>query len=161
MRREVTEVLAEGPETAAFTTFVEECEPRLKRALVAMLGAEVGVEATRDALMYGWEHWDRIRTMENPVGYLYRVGRSRARRYRRPRRLFPSSPEPDPPWVEPGLPDALQRLSDRQRTVVMLVHGHGWPMSEVADVLGLSWSTVRRHADRGMDRLRTHMGAMS
>jgi hypothetical protein len=49
-------------------------------ALAAAAGIEAGREATAEALAYGWEHWDRVGSMENPVGYLYRVGRSKARK---------------------------------------------------------------------------------
>jgi len=35
---------------------------------------------TAEALAYAWENWDRLSSMKNPVGYLYRVGQSRARR---------------------------------------------------------------------------------
>jgi RNA polymerase sigma-70 factor (ECF subfamily) len=154
-------MLSEKDVSTGFAGFVEEVEPRLKRALTARLGRDVGLEATQDALVYGWEHWDRVRAMENPAGYLYRVGCSRARRYRRPKRLFPSPPEARLPWIEPGLSGALERLSERQRTVVMLVHGYGWPVSDVADMLGSSWSTVRRHADRGVAKLQRYLGAGS
>ena len=54
----------------SFTEFVTEAEPRLKRALCVGFGIERGVEATADALAYGWEHWERIRLMSNPAGYL-------------------------------------------------------------------------------------------
>ena len=40
-------------------------------------GPELGREAAAEALVYGWEQWDRISEMANPAGYLYRVGRSR------------------------------------------------------------------------------------
>jgi hypothetical protein len=46
----------------SFTEFVRDLEPRLKHALVAAYGTEAGIEATRDALADGWEHWDRVRT---------------------------------------------------------------------------------------------------
>ena len=38
----------------SFTEFVRDVEPRLKHALVAAFGTEVGIEATRDALAVGW-----------------------------------------------------------------------------------------------------------
>ena len=44
----------------AFTEFVREVEPRLRLALVAAFGADAGVEATAEALAYGWEHWDSV-----------------------------------------------------------------------------------------------------
>ena len=78
-----------------------------------------------------------------------------------PPRLFPDFSEQRDPSFEPGLAGALQSLSGRQRTAVMLVHGYGWPLSEVAELLGVSWSTVRRHADRGMEKLQRHLGAGS
>ena len=64
---------------AAFTAFMTEAEPRLRRALVARFGMHVGRDATLDAFVYGWKNWERIGSMENPVGYLYRVGVSQAR----------------------------------------------------------------------------------
>ena len=45
----------------SFTEFVSEVEPRLRRALTAAFGSEVGREAAAEALVYGWEHWDRVR----------------------------------------------------------------------------------------------------
>ena len=52
--------------------------------------------------------------MENPAGYLYRAGRSRARHRRKLRVVFPEEPSFNPPWVEPGLPKALERLTEKQ-----------------------------------------------
>ena len=141
--------------TDSFTSFVEDTEPRLKRALVAAFGREVGVEATADALMHGWEHWDRIRGMKNPAGYLWTVGRNRARRLAsRSPRLFASVRVDRVPWVEPELAPALERLSEKQRVSVLLVHGYDWTLAEVADLLGVSVSTVQKHTERAMSRLR-------
>src|SRR3972149_8248095 len=54
--------------------FVSQMGTGLQRALVAGFGQDLGQEAMSEALAYGWEHWDRIRSMENKAGYLYRVG---------------------------------------------------------------------------------------
>jgi len=142
-----------------FEEFVREVEPRLHDALSATLGKDAGREATADVLAYAWEHWPRLRQMDNPAGYLYVRGRDRGRRllYRGPVALMPSD-EIRTPWVEPGLPDALSSLPDQQRVVVMLLHCHEWTMTEVAEFLAVSKSTVQTHAERGMARLRTHMG---
>ncbi len=59
---------------AAFSEFMIQAEPQLRRALVASFGADAGRDATADALAWGWEHWDRLREMTNPTGYLFRVG---------------------------------------------------------------------------------------
>jgi DNA-directed RNA polymerase specialized sigma24 family protein len=106
----------------SFTAFFRQVEPRLRRGLVATLGLETGGEATAAAMVYTWEHWDRVETMENPAGYLYRVGCHSVPRPRRAGPLFPEVEEDRWPWVEPGLPAALHRLSKTQRTVVALLH---------------------------------------
>jgi len=141
-----------------FTEFFERTEPKLRNALVASYGVEVGTEAACDALAYGWEHWDRVRVMENPTGYLFRVGQSKSRRFR-PRPPLPTVRKSNPaPWVEPELPKALARLSDRQRVAVILVHSLGWTYAEVAELLGISIGTVESHLQRGLGRLRRSLG---
>lgn len=144
-----------GPRS--FEDFVREVEPALRRALVARYGAQTGREATIDALSYGWEHWDRISTMENPAGYLYRVGQTRARRSWPVRHRFPATQRVEMPWVEPALPGALRSMSPKQRQTVVLVHGFGYTHAEVADLLGISRSTVQNHVERGLARLRERL----
>ena len=90
---------------AAFTSFVAEVEPRLRRALVGLRGAEAGRDATAEALAWAWEHWDQVELMENPAGYLYRVGTSRSRGRRRA--LLPVRESPEAVRYEPGLGPAL------------------------------------------------------
>ena len=142
-----------------FVAFVETNERRIRHALTATLGFEAGKDAAAEAFAYGWEHWERVRVMANPVGYLYTVGRSKGRRLLSPRNpVFPAIPEDRTPWLEPGLPAALAGLPERERTVVLLLHGYGWHMSEVADTLGVSKSTVQTHAERGMRKLRHKLG---
>lgn len=137
---------------AAFTSFFRDAEPRLRIALAAALGQDRGRDAAAEALSYGWEHWDRIRVMENPVGYLYRVGQSKVRlpKQRYLRQVPDNAAFPD---IEPGLPGALQRLSDSQRVAVVLVHGFGWTHAEVASLLDISNPTVATHVRRGLKKL--------
>ena len=141
-------------EGGGFERFVAQVEPRLRRGLVATYGAQVGREATVDALAYAWEHRERLRTWSNPTAYLYRVGQTSARRQLRP---LPAAWPVEPvelPMFEPGLGPALAALSEQQRAVVVLVHGYGWPLQEVAGLLEVSASTARNHLDRALRRLR-------
>ena len=152
--------MASRPETREwFESFAAHAEPRLRVALVAVLGQHRGSEATAEALAYGWEHRDRLEEMENPTGYLYRVGRSRVR-VRQPRSAPRFVPVPPNllPEVEPGLPKALERLSERQRAAVVLVHAYGWSRVEAAEMLGLSVSTLDNHLQRGLTKLRRILG---
>jgi RNA polymerase sigma factor (sigma-70 family) len=141
-------------EGGGFERFVAQVEPRLRRGLVATYGAQVGREATVDALAYAWEHRERLRTWSNPTAYLYRVGQTSARRQLRPLpATWPVQPV-EPAMFEPGLAPALAALSEQQRAVVVLVHGYGWPLQEVAGLLEVSASTARNHLDRALRRLR-------
>ena len=151
-------VLQDQTKVEAFASFVAEVEPRLRHALIAIAGVDGARDATADALAYAWEHWDRVSIMDNPAGYLYRVGQTSARRMRRRAPVLPAVRAAELPWVEPGLPDALARLSDRQRTVVWLVHGLGWSQVDAAELLGLSAASVATHLRRGMARLRRSLG---
>jgi DNA-directed RNA polymerase specialized sigma24 family protein len=140
--------------TQAFTEFVKQVEPRLSYAFFAAYGPDVGADVTAEVLEYAWRNWARVEGMGNPAGYLYRVGQSRARWYRRPPVPFPSVDGPESSRFEPGLPDALRRLSRNQRIAVVLIYGLEWTEQEVADLLGRSRSTIRTHLERGLTRLR-------
>jgi RNA polymerase sigma factor (sigma-70 family) len=138
----------------SFEEFVTRAEPRLRHALVAALGVEHGTDATCEALAYAWQHWTRVKGLEHPVPYLYKVGRSAARRYRRPLRPAPPPSAAPTPWIEPALERGLSQLTDAQRLAVVLVHGFQWTYQEVADLAGVERSTVQSHLERGLAKLR-------
>lgn len=141
-----------------FNEFARTAEPRLRQALCSRYGVETGREATAEAMAVAWEHWSRIRTHDNPVGYLFGVGRNKARgSFRRRRVVLWSTPDDVVPWVEPGLPKALALLSPNQRTVVLLIYCFEWTYAEVATLLGTSKTTIQNHAERGMARLRREL----
>ncbi len=155
-------MVAQGSRVDAFTDFVANYEARLRESLIAACGGDIGRDAAAEALLYGWEHWDRVSEMENPAGYLYAVGLSRGRK-----RLRKRPPVFDPvradriPDVEPRLPQALAALSERQRTVVVLTQCFQWSQSEVGELLGLSKTTIQNHLERGMAGLRSEIGNLT
>jgi DNA-directed RNA polymerase specialized sigma24 family protein len=148
------------PEPAVFVAFVRDTEPRLRRALVASFGPVEGRAATVDALSWAWEHWDRIDSARNKLGYLYRVGQNAARRNgsRTPSGRSEVADQQRLPDVEPALVPALAKLSAQQRTAVLLVYGFGWSQTDVAHLLDVNVSTLREHLARGLIRLRTTLG---
>jgi RNA polymerase sigma factor (sigma-70 family) len=146
---------------ASFTTFVGEVEPRVRRALSVAFGAEAGMEATADAFVYAWEHWQRVAEMGNPAGYIYKVGRSKARSRRRPPLVLPPPSSQRMPWIEPGLPNALAALTELQRVCVWLVHGYEWTVTETAELMGISVSSVRKHIERAEKKLQRSLGVKS
>ena len=140
-----------------FTAFMRDTQPRVLVALAAAFGPDAANDASAEAFAYAWEHWDRVAEMENPAGYVYRVGRSRMR----PRKavmVCPPMPLNPTPLVEPKLVPALRRLSPRQRTAVVLTEGFGYSLAEVAELLGVHPSSVRRHRERALRKLRSRLG---
>jgi DNA-directed RNA polymerase specialized sigma24 family protein len=135
---------------------------RLRRALVARYGPDLGEEAHADAVAYAVADWQRISAMDNPVGYLYRVGQSRLRRHLRrlPVRFeLPAARHVQPgEWVEPGLPAALAALSEQQRACLLLVVGDQWSYSEVAALLDITKASVQTHVTRAKQSIREQLG---
>lgn len=163
---EVTAVRQEGTLDARaerFRAFCASVEPRLRRALVAAYGPDLGSEATADALAWAWEHFERVDAMDNAVGYLWRVGQSSVRGATRHRPWMtsraPIATVPDEAAFEPALIGALAALPPRQRAAVLLVHGYGYSLSEAAEQLGCRIRTLRHHLDRGLGKVRQSLGA--
>jgi RNA polymerase sigma factor (sigma-70 family) len=157
------EVQLNAPDRS-FEQFVAVEGERLRRALVASYGVDVGSDACAEALAWAWEHWDRVGEMANPVGYLFRVGQSatrRQRRWRTRRVLLPSEAGNPADTGEMGgrLDEALVALPQRQRAVVLLVHGYDYSYAEVAEMTGASLASVRNDLHRAMKRLRAQLEA--
>lgn len=152
-------MLSDETVTGSFAEWALAAEPRLRHALTSSFGPQVGKDATVDALSLAWEQWDEIKMKDNPLGYVYGVGRNKARRMtaRRPP-VFMDPPQDRLPDVEPGLPAAIAALPERQRLVVALIHGYGWSLGEVAELLGVGKTTVQKHAERGIAKLRRSLG---
>lgn len=146
-----------------FTSFLETAEPRLRRALVGRYGPDVGRDAAAEALAYAWEHWERLRTMSNPAGYLYRVGQSKARKYRSKDRSMryapaatgndahpaavptsgPDSEDGDP--MCPGRPEqivALHSTPDGYLLIEGLPISFGGPAVIWSSTNGIGWDAV-------------------
>jgi DNA-directed RNA polymerase specialized sigma24 family protein len=151
---EIRDAISTAP---SFEEFIADARLKLRRALVARYGVQLGVEACAEATAWAWANRDRLLAMGNPVGYLYRVGqtavRSETRFHRAP--LFPSAVvDHELPIPDPGLQEALGQLTPDQRAAVMLVHAHGYRYAEAAELLDIPVSTLKNHLHRGSRRLR-------
>lgn len=133
---------------------------RLERALVARFGMDDGLDAAAEAILYAATHTERLDGMENPVGYLYRVGQTAGRRLRsrwnRLDQLVTAPSEHDQP-LDIDLQRALTRLKPTERVAIVLVHAHGHTYAEAAQILDIPVTTVNNHLSRGLTRLRTLM----
>jgi DNA-directed RNA polymerase specialized sigma24 family protein len=159
---------AEGVETSglgllgrdAFAAALRE-RPKLRQALVARYGVDVGEQAVAAAIAWAWEHQDRLVGVTALRAYLYRVGQSSTRRSwvwaSRNSAAFP--PETADNTAMPidtalDLANLLRKLPQKQRTCVLLIYAHGWPYRDVAELLDVSVDAVNNHTHRGMTTLR-------
>lgn len=142
-----------------FEAFVDDVGRMLERALVARYGLEIGREAAADAIAYAVEHWSDVAEMANPVGYLYRVGQSSARRHLRWQRpdVVVREPLSSDQVLDVDLQRALMQLRVEQRVAVFLVHCFGHSYREVAEILDTTTGNVTNHVSRGLARLRELM----
>lgn len=139
-----------------FDAFAQDARRRLRRALVGAVGIDRVDDAVAGALEWAYTHRSQLQEMDNPIGYLFRVGQSSVRHRRRIRLLPAESVEL--PAIEPGLIPALRGLPQNERIAVWLAHGCGWTHAEIAEVLGVKRTTASTHVSRALARLRNDLG---
>lgn len=126
--------------------------PRLVGSLTLMCGdRDAATDAVAEALSRALERWDRVRVMDAPEGWVYRVAVNVwKRRQRRAslgavlhRRAAAGTDDAD---RFDGLPvevrDLLERLPDREREVVVLRLVLGLSQAETARLLGIAEGSV-------------------
>jgi RNA polymerase sigma-70 factor (ECF subfamily) len=126
-------------------------------------------DATQQALLGAWRDLPTLRDPERFEAWLYRLVvhacyvDARATRRWRARveivRLDPSTlTEPDPARsvaARAELEDAFRSLSPEQRAVVVLHHHLGYPLTEIAEILGIPEGTARSRLHYAVRQLRT------
>jgi DNA-directed RNA polymerase specialized sigma24 family protein len=146
-----------------FELFAKNEGERVRRALVGFYGVEVGSEAAAEAMAVAWERWADVDAMNNPAGYLFRIGQSKVRplmRWKARRISFPGGDPAGPSTDSDALVDlftALRRLNPIERTVVLLVKSYGHSYRDVARLLEISEAAVGNHLHRGLGRLRIYL----
>ncbi len=126
---------------------------RLARGLVDSEG--VAEELVQDAFVSLYERWDRL---DEPGGYLRTAVVNRARselRKRAVRRRIGLDRRPEEaPGEQDYLIDALDRLSPKRRTALVLRFYAQLPEKEIAAVMGVRPGTVKSLVSRGLADLR-------
>ncbi len=147
----------------SFEAFFATEHMRLLRALYVLTGnAEEAEELMQESFIALWERWDRVGTMEEPTGYLYRTAMNRYRSGRRratrlARKALSPGISPDAFAVadeRDALARALDRLPARQRAAIVLVELLGFDAASAARILGVKAVTIRSLASQARAELR-------
>lgn len=145
-----------------FGVFYRETWERVYRPLAVILrDHDLAREAVDEAMVRAFQRWPKVRTYDNPVGWVYRVALNYARnRLRRRWRELPWG-SVEPSWEmktpHPELMDALLELPLRQREVVVLRFLFDWSVHDVAAALGIPDGTVKSRLHRAVTQLREVM----
>jgi RNA polymerase sigma-70 factor (ECF subfamily) len=135
----------------SFRSFFEDESGRLLQALVVVTGSRYEAEdIAQEAFTRVYERWERVRSMDDPAGYLHRTAMNVLRsRYRRTKVAFRRATRPtsEPDAFEAiarrdAAAAALSRLTPRQRAALVLTEGFGYSGEETARLLGIKASTV-------------------
>ena len=146
------------PEPVSFETFFEEQRSRVFGAMCLVTGnRQEAEEITQDAFLRLWERWERVSTLEDPTGFLFRTAmnlfRNRARRAALAARkaLGLADRTDDLAGVEDRdeLIRVMSRLTPHQRAALVLTGYLGYASEEAARILGVRASTVRALAAKG------------
>ena len=144
---------------------------QLVRLSVLLVHDQASAEdVVQDAFVAMHGKWSRLRDPDKALAYLRQavVNRSRsALRHRvvverHARTAGPGDATVEGPTVggarRDAVREALLRLSERQREVLVLRYYLDWPEAQIADTLGISRGAVKAHAHRGSAALRDLLG---
>jgi len=158
----VTVSPAEVLEIRPFEEFYREQRAPIGRALaVTLRDTQLASEAVDEAMARAYQRWNRVQTLDNPGGWVYRVGlnwsRSILRRAMRPAPAWVTSGDTsgDGTGVDPAIDRALAKLPIEQRAVVVCRLLIGLSEAQTATALGLRPGTVKSRLARASSRLQS------
>lgn len=142
--------------TPDFRSFYLAARPQVGRALVVTLrDPDLAADAVDEAMVRAYQRWDQVGVMDNPSGWVYRVGLNYARsRLKRLLRRPPQRAEvTEFAIADPSIDAAIAQLSVDHRAVVVCRHLLGWSESETAAALGIRPGTVKSRLSRALAQL--------
>lgn len=152
----VLQVVVE-PAAVSFHDFYVAHRDHIGRALALTLrDADLAADSVDEAMARAYQRWASVSDMDNPAGWVYRVGLNVARsRLRRLTRRRPSTRPTDelvdePVVTEPAIVRALAELSVDHRAVVVCRLLLGWSEAQTATALHIRPGTAKSRLHRAV-----------
>lgn len=143
----------------------------VRMAVLLVRDVATAEEVVQDSFVAMSAAWPRLRDDAKALAYLRQSVLNRSRSVLRRRQVadrHPPKPEPDAPSAEhsaiaslerSAVLAALQRLSPRQREVLLLKFYLDLPEGQVAAAMGISRGAVKAHTARAMGAMRSALAA--
>jgi RNA polymerase sigma-70 factor, ECF subfamily len=148
-----------------FDGFFQRYEAVISRYLWQMVGDQAtATDLCQETFFRAWRHFSRIKDEPHVRAWLYRVATNLAITHNQKQARYPQSPIDDlvPGASDPGrqianidlVTRALQTLSPKQRSVLLLfeVNGHG--INDIALMVNMSVSAVKMTLHRAREQFR-------
>lgn len=146
-----------------FSAFCSQHYARLVGALGLHCGSPaVGEELAQETLARVWSHWDKVRGLDDPAAWMFRVAinlsSSYFRRKKAERRAHQKGHEAQRAEEDAATTIAVRaavaQLPRRKRTALVLRYYLDLPFAEIARLMDAPESTVKSLARRGIEDLR-------
>lgn len=143
---------------AAYDARFEVVRHRLVRICVGFVGADAAEDVVHDAYLRGRTRFAQLRDADLFDAWITRLAINlcvnRHRSGQRLRDLLPSlRPRAIAAPRDAGLRELVERLPSRERTLIVLHYGHGYPFDEIGRMTGLSTVNARTIAFRARRHL--------
>jgi RNA polymerase sigma factor (sigma-70 family) len=162
------EAVAEARRVETFEDFFHANYERLLRAMYLATGNRHEAEdLAQDTMARVLERWERVREVEDPVGYVFSVALNRRRSlFRRMAMALRRIPAESERILEPTaavddrdmIRRALQSLPDTQREALVLCDWLGMSDTEASETLRTSAGAVRTRLSRARASMREALG---
>ena len=151
-------------ELSSFDEFFTKHRDEIAAAVaVTISNGHLAAEATDEAMVRALVRWDEVSTMRSPTGWVYAVALNWSRGVFRRRRREELGVDPtvagrhmDAPQ-DVDLYEAIQKLPQKGRAVVVLRHLLGFTVEETAEALKIAPGTVKSRLARSLDKLRIEL----
>lgn len=154
--------------TLEFDTWYHAEYPRLVNSIGMVIGDRaLAADAVAEAFTKALSKWERVKRMQHPTGWVYRVAMNEAKRSLRrgshERRLLQEQISTTPTFVAPvegdhELWDAVAQLPERMRAVVVLRYVSDLTEPMIAETLGIRRGSVATMLKRAHERLARDLG---
>jgi RNA polymerase sigma-70 factor (ECF subfamily) len=159
----VTESSEDPRITLTFEDFFEAQRGRLFRALLLIAHDSAEAEdLMQEAFVRVWERWDRVGTLDDPVGYLFKTALNLRRSGLR-RAMTAAARSIRPPAERDLIQGVLERddamrslasLTKRQRAAIVVTELLDYSSAEASEILGIRPGTVRMLTSQARAALR-------